>query len=246
MWIPFLICLAFVLGGLFLLDSNFNVAIVSIAFFGSCAVIGGIPIVRKLRPVRLAPDRVEIIGGVPIRPSRGILVTIGVWLVVVGITTIVFGWSFGVIYRGVMLGFLGLGCYILIGLWLGWLPAHYLQFDPHGITFGERGFSYLVRWKNLSDVAAGEINGNAVLLLQLARPDAIEVMPLERKTRALKGLARNELLSGAHVLIATTQYRMDLSLLTQAIDRYVREPAARIELSQKFLFAGPSTNQPFD
>lgn len=121
-----------------------------------------------------------------------------------------------------------------------------LQFDPHGITFGERGFSYLVRWENISDVAAGEINGNAVILLQLHQPDAIEVMPLERKTRALKGLARNALLSGAHVLIATTQYRMDLSLLTQAVDRYVREPATRIELSQKFLFAGPSTNQPFD
>jgi len=246
MWSPFLVCLAFVLVGLFLLDSDFNVAIVTIAVFGSGAVIGGIPIVRKLRPVRPAPDRVQIIGGVPIRPSSGILVTIGAWLVVVGITTIVFGWSYGVIFRGVMLGFLGLGCYILIGLCLGWLPAHYLQFDPHGITFGERGFSYLVRWENISGLAAGEINGNAVLLLQLDRPDAIEVTPLERKTRALKGLARNALLSGAHVVIATTQYRMDLSLLTQAIDRYVREPAARVELSQKFLFAGPSRNQPYD
>jgi hypothetical protein len=239
MWFPFLACSAFVLVGLFLLDSNFNVAIVTIAFFGSGAVIGGIPIVRKLRPVRPAPDRVEIIGGVPIRPSIGSLVTIGIWLVVVGITTIVFGWSYGVIIRGVMLGFLGLGCYILIGLYLGWLPAHYVQFDPQGITFGERGFSYLVRWENIAGLAAGELNGNAVLLLQLDRPDTIEVMPQERKARALKGLARNALLSGAHVVLATTQYRMDLSLLTQAVERYVREPAARIELSQKLLFADP-------
>ncbi len=131
---------------------------------------------------------------------------------------------------------------MVLGMASGTLPA----VDPKGITFGEREFSYLVRWENISGLAAGELNGNAVLLLQLDRPDAIEVMPLERKTRALKGLARNALLSGAHVVLATTQYRMDLSLLTQAIDRYVREPAARIELSQKFLFAGPSRNQPYD
>jgi hypothetical protein len=242
MWIPFLICVAFVLDGLFLLDSNFDIAIVTIVFFGSCAVIGGIPIVRRLRPVQPAPDRVEIIGGVPIKPSMGILMTIGLWLAVLGIITLVFGWSYGVIFRGVSSGFLGLGCYILIGLYLGWLPAHYLQFDPHGITFGERGFSYLVRWENISGLAAGELHGNAVLLLQLDRPDAIEVTPPERTTRALKGLTRNALLCGADVVIATTQYRMDLSLLTQAIERYVREPAARIELSQKFLVADPSGN----
>jgi hypothetical protein len=241
-WFRFLGCLAFVLVGLFLLDSNFDVAIVTIVFFGSGAIIGGIPIVRKLRPVRPAPDRVEIIGGVPIRPSGGILAMMGILLVVVGITAIIFGWTYGVIIRGAMLVFLGFGCYILIGLYLGWLPAHYMQFDPHGITFGERGYSYLVRWENISGVAAGEINGNAVLLLQLDRPDAIDIMPHERKARALKGLIRNELLSGAHVVLATDQYRMDLSLLTQAVERYVSEPAARMELSQKFLSADPSRN----
>jgi hypothetical protein len=143
-----------------------------------------------------------------------------------------------------MLGFLGLGCYILIGLYLGWLPAHYVQFDPQGITFGERGFSYLVTWENIAGLAARELDGNAVLLLQLYRPDAIEVTPHGRKARALNGMARNP--SGADVVLATTQYRMDLSLLTQAVERYVREPAARIELSQKFLFADPSRNQPCD
>jgi hypothetical protein len=235
MWGRFLACLAFVVGGLFLLDSNFDVAIVTIAFFGSCAVIGAIPIVRKLWPVRPAPDRVEIIGGVPIRPSKGILLTIGLWLVALAVITLVFGWSYGVIFRALMLGFLGLGCCILIGLYLGWLPAHYLQFDPRGITFGERGFSYRVQWDNISGSGAGEINSHAALLLQLYRPDAIEVEPPGRKTRALKGIVRNEQFYGAHVIIMTTQYRMDLSLLAQAIDRYIREPAARNELSQKFL-----------
>ena len=234
-WARFFGCLAFVAGGLFLLDSNFDVAVVTIAFFGSCAIIGAIPIVRKLRPVQPAPDHVEIMGGVPIRPSKGILLTIGLWLVALAVITLAFGWSYGIIYRAVMLGFLGLGCYILIGLYLGRLPAHYLQFDPSGITFGERGFSYRVQWDNISGSGAGEINGNAALLLQLYQPDAIEVAPPGRKTRALKALVRNEQFYGAHVIIMTTQYRMDVSLLAQAIDRYIREPEARSELSQKFL-----------
>jgi len=49
MWGVLAISIAFVICGLLLLGSNFQVAIVTIAFFGSCAAVAGTILRRKLR-----------------------------------------------------------------------------------------------------------------------------------------------------------------------------------------------------
>jgi hypothetical protein len=82
------------------------------------------------------------------------------------------------------------------------------------------------------------MNRNPVLLMLLHQPDGIEVTPSESRMRALKYLARCELLHGAHIILGPVQYRMDPSLLMQALDRYIREPSARTELSRKSLGMG--------
>jgi hypothetical protein len=100
-----------------------------------------------------------------------------------------------------------------------------------GITLGRRGFAYLVRWDNIAGLGTGEIGHNPAILIRLHRSNATEVSPPQRKTQALKELARCESFCGAPVVMMTMLYRMDATLLAQALDRYVREPHARDELS---------------
>jgi hypothetical protein len=71
----------------------------------------------------------------------------------------------------------------------------------------------------------------------LHRPDAIEVNPPQRTTRTMQQLAQCERRFGAHVVLMPMLYRMDASLLAQALDRYVRDPRARDELSARLISA---------
>jgi hypothetical protein len=237
MWGMFAGSMAFVICGLLLLRSNFTVAIVTIAFFGSCAVVAAVDLRRKLRTRSPAPERVKLIGGVPLRPSRLLIGGIGIWMAALGLILATFGAEEGLIIQGIGLGLAALGCVMLIGMALGRLPADFLQFDPSGITLGRRGFAYLVRWDNIAGLGTGEIGQNPAILIRLHRPDAIEVSPPQRKTRALKELARCESFCGAPVVLMTMLYRMDATLLAQALDRYVREPHARDELSVRLIDA---------
>lgn len=233
-WLLFLLNIGFVICGAFVLPSDPNVGIVTIAFFGSCAAVAGVGIARKLWPAP-APERISIVGGVPIRPSRLLLGSIGAWLAVLGTVLLIFGWSYGVVFRWTALAILVPGCYLLVAVIARWLPATYLQFDPEGITFGHRGFSYLVRFDNLAGIAAAEMNRNPVLLMQLHQPDLIEAKPPASQMRALKQIARCDRWHGVHIVVLAVQYRLDPALLAQALDRYINEPSARDELSVRSL-----------
>jgi hypothetical protein len=156
MWGMFAGSMAFVICGLLLLRSNFTVAIVTIAFFGSCAVVAAVDLRRKLRTRSPAPERVKLIGGVPLRPSRLLIGGIGIWMAALGLILATFGAEEGLIIQGIGLGLAALGCVMLIGMALGRLPADFLQFDPSGITLGRRGFAYLVRWDNIAGLGTGE------------------------------------------------------------------------------------------
>jgi hypothetical protein len=236
MWGVLAISIAFVMCGLLLLGSNLPVAIVTIAFFGSCAAVAGMILLRKLRAKAPSPDRVELLGGIALRPSRLLIGGIGAWIGGLGVIMFVFGSQYGLLLLGLGLGMAALGCFILVGIAVGWLPTEYLRFDPSGITLGRRRFAYMIPWDNIAALSTAEINHNPVILIELHQPERIEVTPPERMTQALKELSRYGL-HGAHVMLAPVQYRMDASLLVQALDRYVREPHARNELSARLIGA---------
>ncbi|WP_315719242.1 MULTISPECIES: hypothetical protein [unclassified Bradyrhizobium] len=230
----FLLNMAFVVIGVLMLSSKPDVGIVTIAFFGSGAVFAGSVILRKWRSAPKA-ERVMISGGVPIRPSRMLIGGLGAWLAALGVILTVFGWSYGIVFRGLSIASLIFGCYLLTAVLVGWLPSTYIQFDASGITFGHRGFSYVVAFDNIAGLAVAEMNRNPFLCIRLHQPDIVVVTPPEKHVDALKQIARSEALLGAHIAIPAQQYLMDATLLAQAIGRYVSEPAARSELSVRSL-----------
>jgi len=236
MWGLFAGSMVFVIGGL-LLRVSFAVAIVAIVFFGSCAALATMNLRREVRASSSAPGRVELIGGVPLRQSRLLMGGLGIWMTALGLILATIGAQGGLIIQGIGLGLVALGCVILIGTALGWFSTVYLQFDPTGITVGQRGFAYLVRWDNIAGLGTGEIGKTPVILIRLHRPDGIEVSPPQRTTRTLKDLASCERLYDAHVVLMPMLYGVDASLLAQALDSYIRAPHARDELSARLISA---------
>jgi uncharacterized membrane protein len=239
-WALLGIGVTFVLTGLLVLPSNPNVGIVTIAFFGPCAMVFATSIVRKFRFRRLRALRVEIIGGVPIRPSRATVFVFGASLAMMGIVLVAFGRSYGIVFWALAWLIAIAGFATLLGLAAGWLPVGYLQFDPPGITIGRRGWAYTVPWDCISGISAGEYHDNAALFIWLDHPDAISAHPPERKGQVLKHLARNARWIGAPIMLMTSQYGMDLPLLVNAMERYITSPSARTELSRRLLPQGDS------
>jgi len=237
MWGLFAGNVVFVICGFVLLRSNFAVAVITIACFGYCAITTGMELGRKLRAVASAPDRVQLLGGMQLRPCRLLPASLALAIAAFGVMFMVFGARHGVLIQGIGLGLLVLGCVFLVGVLTGWLPMTYLQFDPAGITLGRRGFAYTVPWDNISALGTEEINDDPVILIRLRQPKDIAVTPPQRTTEALQELSRCERSYGAHVSLAPVQYRMDASLLAEALDRYVREPRARNELSGRLIGA---------
>ncbi|WP_244422314.1 hypothetical protein [Bradyrhizobium sp. ORS 285] len=230
----FILNMVFVVIGVLVLRSKPDVGIVTIAFFGSGAVLAASIIIRKRRSAPTA-ERVMITGGVPMRPSRVLIGGLGAWLAALGVILTVFGWSYGIVFRCLSIASLIFGCYLLAAVLIGWLPSTFIQFDETGITFGCRGFSYVVAFDNIADLAVAEMNRNPFLCIRLHQPDAVAVTPPARYVDALKQIGRSEALMGAHIAIPTQQYLIDATLLSQAIARYVNEPVARRELEVRSL-----------
>src|ERR1700730_3283064 len=234
-WTLLGIAVTFVLAGLFILPSDLNVGIVTIAFFGLCATVFAATITRKLRSHRLRPLLVEIVGGVPIRPSRTRALAVGGSAALLGVGLVAFGRSYAAVFWSIGWFLAAAGCLTLLGLAVGWLPVGYIQFDPPGITIARRGWAYTIPWDGISRISAGEIHGNAALFIWLHEPGAVRAHPPERKAQAAKHLSANTRLVGAPFLLLTSQYGMDLPLLMQAVERYVSDPAARAELARNLV-----------
>jgi hypothetical protein len=234
-WGLFSTAIGFVLCGLFILPSDRDVGIVTIALFGSAAVVFVIPLWRKLRRRGSPTLRVDITGGVPIKAAHTIPAIAGTWLVALGMVMIVFSQSYGWVM--VVLGAVVVACggAVLLALATGRLPNRYLQFDPAGITFGHHRWSYLVEWDNIAQVVAGELHSNPIVLIVLDQPDLVDVHPQECRPQVFKLLARNAAWLNAHVVLSPAQFRMDIHLLTPALERYIADPSARAELALRRL-----------
>ena len=234
-WVLLLGHFAVALCGLLVLPFRPGVGIVAIAWGGSCAFLFAFIIVKKAFFNRSALLRVKIVGGVPIKPSRVFLLVAAVWLIALGGVLIILGWSFGPVFIGASAAVAAIGCYIVIGLSVGWLPNRYLQFDPVGVTFGYLRWSYTVQWDNIAGIAASTLNSNPVVLIYVREPHIVNVYPLARKLEVFKHFNRNCLSAGAPVVLSPVPYGMDIRLLMTALQRYVAKRSSRAELSQQLL-----------
>jgi hypothetical protein len=230
-WLLALIGLLFTLGGLLIIRNDFNVGITTLAFFGSCFAVAVRIILRKLRLQRLSPLTAIVVGGEPIRPSKGRIATLGLGLLVVGTILAVFQPDDDKILLGCALLMAIAGGVLLFGLVTGLQSRAYIQFDPPGITFGYFGGKAMVPWSAIANVARGEIHNNQAVFVCVI-PEEVTAEPPSYLAKIHKQMASSKTWTGADFVIMSSTYGIDAPVLMAAISRYVTSPEARVELNR--------------
>lgn len=219
----------FTLGGLLMLRNDFKTGIVTLVFFGLCFAHAVSVILRKRRARKLVALTASVAGGVPIRQSRTRMALLGGALLILGALQVAFitdavqvgiGWLL-VVVGGVMLA----------GLAAGLLYTAYIQFDPSGITFGDRHGKAVVPWQAITGLARTDMNNNPIVLVSVD-PEAIAVQPAAHRPRLSRQMARSRGSFGADFAIMSTVYGIDAPVLLAALQRYVAEPESRRELQR--------------
>jgi hypothetical protein len=229
-WLLVALNAVFVAGGLLMLPSKPDVAIVTLAFFGSCLAIAVANVWRKLRDRKFTAETIDVAGGVPIRPKRGLFLGLGAWLLILGIVLIVFGHAYPLLFRW-LAGFIAVvGATLFVGTLVGYWPAGYLQFDPEGLTIADRGWRVVLPWNEITSVVEGDYQSNPVLLICVADASRLAVEPPQSHAQAMKKIARMQTYMGADFAIMTTHYGIDLPTLASAVLRYATDAAARAGL----------------
>lgn len=229
-WALVAINVAFVVMGLIILPREPATGIVTLAFFGSCLAVSAGTVLRKLRDRRFTAERIAVAGGVPIRPSNLYLPLLGAWLAALGVVLTLFGPDYPLLFRVLAGGVAVVGIVVLALSITGRLPGGFLQFDPDALTIAHRTWRARIAWDNIAAVGEGELSSNAVLLLTLADPAQLDIVPAQARNRALRDIGTTQALMGADFMIMPRQYGIALPVLAATIARYVGEPAARAEL----------------
>ncbi len=221
---------AFVAAGFVILPRNRNLGVVSVTFFGAVALVHTSTLLRRVRHARLQPLRAQLTGGVWIRPSRRRAAVAGAVMAVPGAVMLLFDPGSLWRIRAAAVLMCVVGTLLLVGVALRWLPRNAsLMFTPEGVVFGSRAQSFTIPWDAMS-VQAAEAHDNAALLIWVTPIDAVRVDPQERLGRVVKGFVTNSKWVGAHQMLLTEPYGLELPLLIVAMQRYISDPTSRAEL----------------
>lgn len=234
-WTLLALGIGFVVMGLVIVPSNHDVGIVTIAFFGACSLTFASTVLRKLRYSRHRTLHAEVVGGIPIRPSRTRILGLGLSVFFLGAILVLFGQRSGVVMWYIAWLIALAGALVLFGLATRRIPTGFIQFDPEGITIGQKHFAYQIPFASIVRVASWELHDNPALGIWVTHNDAVIAIPPECQAKVLKHLATNEHWLGAPVALMMTHYELDLPPLICALERYIADPSARSELGRKKL-----------
>ncbi|WP_424958291.1 hypothetical protein [Hyphomicrobium sp. 1Nfss2.1] len=233
-WLLVAINTAFVAAGIVILPREPAGGLVTLAFFGSCLAVSAGTVWRKLHYRRFVAKRIDVAGGVPIRPSRTFLPLLGGWLALLGVVLFVFGGEIGLIFQAIAVIIAGAGMTVLVLVVTGYTAGAFLQFDPEALTIAQlsRRGTWCARlsWDDIVSVREGEYESNPMLLVTVADPSALQIAPPEARDRAVRDIARARQWMGADFAIMTLHYGIALPVLSETVARYVNDAAARGEL----------------
>ena len=234
-WLMLAIGIVFVAMGLVILPSKPDVGIVTLAMFGTCLVVFAAIIGRKLRTRKFTASKVDVVGGIPIRPNKALMVVMGLWMLALGLIMIVYGYSYPLLFRVIAAFVAVVGVVLFVGAALGKWPGGYLQFDPDCLTIARRRWSARIPWHSIAAVHEAEYHSNPVLLIAVPDLAAIAIEPASATAGAFKAIAKMQTYMGAEFAIMSTHYGIDLPVLAAAVTRYASAAAARKELGQRLL-----------
>jgi uncharacterized membrane protein len=214
-------------GGLLMLRSDFKTGLVTLVFFGLCFVHAVSVILRKRRARQQVAMTASVTGGVPIRQSRLRMGLLGGALLGLGLLQVAF--IDDVVQVGIGGFLIVVGVVMLAGLASGRLYTAFIQFDPDGLTFGDRRGKAVVPWHAVTGLARTDMSSNPIVLV-LVDAEAIDIQPAAHRPRLVKQMARSRGAVGADFAIMSTVYGIDAPVVLAALQRYVTEPSARQEL----------------
>lgn len=231
------LALAATLAGLAMLPGDVDNGMVTLAVAGLGLVHALHVILRKRRLARLGRVSARVTGGVRLRPARLPFALYGAALLAAGaVLASVAGPRDAQVGGGGWLLLL-VGGGMLAGLALGWLPPGHLQFDPDGLTLGDRGGQTRVPWDAITGLGGNEVDGQPAVLLTVDAHALVPTPPGHRAQLARRlAWARGK--AGVDVIIFSHDYGIAAPVLLAALERYVTEPAARHELAAAPRLAG--------
>jgi hypothetical protein len=238
-----LVSVLFVAIGLFILPHKLDVGIVAIALFGLCSVVHANTIFRKRRDQQTACVTASVIGGVPIRPSRLRVAIMSQAIFGLGVVLVVFAKPMNQLlwYCGWFL--VAVGAALLLGMIAGLVPVGYLRFDPLGLTVFYRGWGYTVPWDNIQKVAAGEVYSNPAAYIWIAASERVVPLPEAYRQKVFKHFDFSLRYTGAHLVLMTSNYGIDLPVFIAALERYITDPSTPAELAQPTMLKHGSDGQ---
>jgi hypothetical protein len=230
-WALLAIGAVFVAIGVGMLWFDPDVAIVTLALFGSSFALFANTVWRKFRYRRLAGASIAVVGGVPIRAGLARPIGIGLWITIMGGLMAGFSGTYGPVFRWLSAAIALAGLVVLGLVALGRYSGRFLRFDPEGLTIAERGWQVMLPWDSITGVQVRSLNDNPMLFVDVADLGALVVTPADATGKAMAKWTRNSSWMGAPFAIMTGEFGTDAPVLAGAIATYVQNHAARRSLT---------------
>jgi hypothetical protein len=218
------------IAALIMLRTEWRTAVIVLAFFGSCALVFGSNIRRKLRERRWEHATVRVAGGVNIYVDAPRMGFIALGCFIVGATIFFLGTDAPMFMRGIgaLVALVGVGLAIAIAM--GFYRRQFMRFEPEAVIFGQPGYSFRVDWDNIANVVAFEYASNPMVGVMLQDPDAVTVDPPERWPAYERLIRSNRATMNVDVFLAARLFGIDGPALANALQRYALDREAREEL----------------
>jgi hypothetical protein len=230
---PIIINALFAVLGAFLMVSEPDKAIVTVAIFGSGAYFLSWLQWRRYKDHKLMVTNVEVAGGVRILPRGGFLLWMGLWLVVLGLVLVKFGGHYPEALQWLG-GFIALSGTILATLViLRIMPPGFLQFEAEGLMIGGQGWQTLVPLEKINTIAQGEMHSNPVIYLGVTDVHTLVITPASAEAKARKAIRGQAWWQWSPLTIFPMHYAIPSPILAGAIARYVEDAAARTNLGRE-------------
>jgi hypothetical protein len=230
-WTLLVVSLGFcAIAALIMLSRDWRTAVITLAFFGSCALIFGTNIRRKLRERKWEHATVRVAGGVNVYMDAPRMGFIALGCFIVGATMYFVGTNAPMFMRliGAFVALVGVGLAIAIAM--GFYRRQYLRFEPDAMIFGQAGYSFRVDWDNIAHVVAFEYASNPMVGVMLHDAEAVTVDPPARWPAYEKLIRSNRATMSVDVFVAARMFGIDGPALASALQRYALDPTARAEL----------------
>ena len=145
-----------------------------LAFFGGCTVFHGWMLRAKLQADRSRLfERVEAIGSVPICANPSHYVALALWLCVSGTSMALSITRAGMTVTWISWAVAAVGLFMLAWLFSGRLVMPFVQFEPEGLRFGRKQYSFLLEWDNIATVKPAEAAHQQALFVGLQSRDRL-------------------------------------------------------------------------